>query len=71
MTERLDDTRVRLIAAAIVAIGIYNIPTFARITRASANAIWSREFVLASRACGHSPIRPRVQRDPTYGYASP
>jgi peptide/nickel transport system permease protein len=37
---------------AIVAIGIYNIPTFARITRASANAIWGREFVLAARACG-------------------
>ena len=40
------------IVNAIIAIGIYNIPTFARITRASANAIWSREFVLASRACG-------------------
>jgi peptide/nickel transport system permease protein len=40
------------IVNAIVAIGIYNIPTFARITRASANAIWSREFVLAARACG-------------------
>jgi peptide/nickel transport system permease protein len=37
---------------AIVAIGLYNIPTFARITRASANAVWSREFVLAARACG-------------------
>lgn len=37
---------------AITAIGIYNIPTFARITRASANAVWSREFVLAARACG-------------------
>jgi peptide/nickel transport system permease protein len=37
---------------AIIAIGIYNIPTFARITRASANAIWAREFVLAARACG-------------------
>jgi peptide/nickel transport system permease protein len=37
---------------AIIAIGSYNIPTFARITRASANAIWSREFVLAARACG-------------------
>lgn len=37
---------------AIIAIGIYNIPTFARITRASANAIWTREFVLAARACG-------------------
>ena len=37
---------------AIIAIGIYNIPTFARITRASANAIWGREYVLAARACG-------------------
>lgn len=37
---------------AIVAIGIYNIPTFARITRASANAVWGREYVLAARACG-------------------
>ncbi len=41
---------------AIIAIGIYNIPTFARITRASANAIWSREFVLAARACGKGSL---------------
>src|SRR5688572_24597768 len=37
---------------AIIAIGIYTTPTFARITRASANTVWSREFVLAARACG-------------------
>jgi peptide/nickel transport system permease protein len=37
---------------AIIAIGIFNIPVFARITRASANAMWSREYVLAARACG-------------------
>jgi peptide/nickel transport system permease protein len=37
---------------AIIAIGLYNIPTFARITRASANTVWGREFVLAARACG-------------------
>ena len=41
---------------AIIAIGIYNIPTFARITRASANAVWSREFVLAARACGKGAL---------------
>lgn len=41
---------------AIAAIGIYNIPTFARITRASANAVWSREFVLAARACGKGSL---------------
>jgi peptide/nickel transport system permease protein len=40
------------IVNAIIAIGIYNIPTFARITRASAVAVWSREYILAARACG-------------------
>lgn len=43
------------IVNSIIAIGIFNIPTFARITRASANALWSREFVLAARACGKGP----------------
>ncbi|MGV3569339.1 MAG: ABC transporter permease [Ramlibacter sp.] len=46
---------------AIIAIGIYNIPTFARITRASANAIWSREFVLAARACGKGTFAITVE----------
>jgi peptide/nickel transport system permease protein len=41
---------------AIIAIGIYNIPTFARITRASANVVWGREFVLAARACGKNAL---------------
>lgn len=45
------------IVNAIVAIGIYNIPTFARITRGSANAVWTREYVLAARACGKGPWR--------------
>ncbi|MDO8448090.1 MAG: ABC transporter permease [Rhodoferax sp.] len=45
------------IVNSIIAIGIFNIPTFARITRASANAVWSREFVLAARACGKGPWR--------------
>jgi len=45
------------IVNAIIAIGIFNIPTFARITRASARAIWSREYVLAARACGKGPWR--------------
>jgi peptide/nickel transport system permease protein len=45
------------IVNSIIAIGIFNIPTFARVTRASANAVWSREFVLAARACGKGPWR--------------
>ena len=43
------------LVTSIVAIGIFNIPEFARITRASANTVWTREYVLASRACGKSP----------------
>jgi len=44
------------IVNAIVAIGIYNIPTFTRITRASANAVWSREYVAAARASGKGTL---------------
>jgi len=36
----------------VFAIAFINIPVFARITRASANQIWTRDFVLASRAAG-------------------
>jgi peptide/nickel transport system permease protein len=38
--------------SSVVAIGIFNVPVFARITRAAAAGVWSREFVLAARACG-------------------
>nr|WP_249157884.1 ABC transporter permease [Bradyrhizobium jicamae] len=37
---------------SITAIGIFQIPTFVRVTRGSASAIWAREFVLAARASG-------------------
>ncbi|MGB6116593.1 MAG: ABC transporter permease [Mesorhizobium sp.] len=37
---------------AIIAIGIFNIPVFARVSRAGAMALWPREFVLAARASG-------------------
>jgi len=40
------------LVTSVVAIGIFNIPVFARITRAAANGVWSRDYVLASRACG-------------------
>ena len=43
------------LVTSVVAIGIFNIPVFARITRAAANAVWAREFVLAARACGKGP----------------
>jgi len=37
---------------AIIAIGIFNIPVFARVARAGALAIWPREFIFAARAAG-------------------
>ena len=37
---------------AIVAIGIFNIPVFARVTRAAAQITWQREFALSARALG-------------------
>ncbi len=42
---------------SIIAIGIFNIPVFARLARGSANAIWAREFVLAARAAGKDRLR--------------
>lgn len=37
---------------AIVAIGIFNIPVFARVARGGALAIWSRDYILAARVAG-------------------
>ena len=42
---------------SIVAIGIFNIPVFARITRAAANVVWAREYILAARAAGRGSWR--------------
>ena len=39
---------------AIVAIGIFNIPVFARVARAGGLAVWPREYILAARAAGKS-----------------
>ena len=43
------------LVVSIVAIGIFNIPVFARISRGAANAIWSRDFTAAARAAGQGP----------------
>jgi len=37
---------------AIIAIGIFNVPVFARVARAGALSVWPREFILAARAAG-------------------
>ena len=42
---------------SILAIGIVNVPLFARIARGSASQIWTREYVLAARAAGKGRTR--------------
>ncbi len=43
-------------ANAMLAIGIFNIPVFARVTRGSARGLWQRDFVLAARTSGRGDI---------------
>lgn len=42
---------------AIVAIGIFNIPVFARVTRGAALSLWERDFILSARVAGKSSAR--------------
>lgn len=42
---------------AMIAIGIFNIPVFARVTRGAALAIWPRDYILASRIAGKGSVR--------------
>ena len=44
------------IVNAIVAIGLHAVPTFARVARSSALSVWSRDYVLAARACGRGRL---------------
>ena len=46
---------------AIIAIGIFNIPVFARLTRGAALPIWERDFILAARVCGKSATRISIE----------
>jgi peptide/nickel transport system permease protein len=41
---------------AILAIAIFNIPVFARVTRGAALSMWSRDFVRAATAMGQGPL---------------
>jgi peptide/nickel transport system permease protein len=46
---------------AMIAIGIFNIPVFARLSRAGALALWQREFILAARVAGKNQIRITIE----------
>ena len=41
---------------AIIAIGIFNIPVFARVARGAALSLWTREYILAARTAGRSKL---------------
>jgi len=42
---------------SMIAIGIFNVPVFARVTRGAALSIWPREFIMAARVAGKGPTR--------------
>jgi peptide/nickel transport system permease protein len=46
---------------AIIAIGIFNIPVFARLTRGGAMALWTRDYCLAARVAGKNRVRISVE----------
>ncbi len=46
---------------AIVAIGIFNIPVFARLTRSGALTLWQKDYVLAARVAGKGAARISVE----------
>ena len=45
---------------AILAIGLFNVPVFARVTRGAALALWKRPFVQAARLAGRGRTRISV-----------
>jgi peptide/nickel transport system permease protein len=46
---------------SIIAIGIFNIPVFARVARGAALSIWKREFILAARSAGKGKFTISVE----------
>lgn len=46
---------------AIIAIGIFNIPVFARLARGGALSLWERDFILAARVSGKSAAHISVE----------
>ncbi len=46
---------------AILAIGIFNIPVFARVTRGGALSLWTLDYILAARVAGKRAFRISVE----------
>ncbi len=41
---------------SMIAIGIFNVPVFARVTRGAALSLWTRDFVVAAQAAGRNKL---------------
>ncbi|MCX7644489.1 MAG: ABC transporter permease [Rhodobacteraceae bacterium] len=46
---------------AILAIGIFNIPVFARVTRGGALSLWTLDYILAARVAGKGAARISIE----------
>lgn len=46
---------------AIIAIGLFNIPVFARLTRGASLSLWNREFIMAARVAGKKSWRISIE----------
>ncbi|MDO5658553.1 MAG: ABC transporter permease [Paracoccus sp. (in: a-proteobacteria)] len=46
---------------AIIAIGIFNIPVFARVTRGAALPVWTLDYIRAARVAGKGALRISVE----------
>jgi len=46
---------------SIIAIGIFNVPAFARLSRGAARGIWVRDFILAARVAGKGKLRITIE----------
>jgi len=46
---------------SIIAIGIFNVPVFARLARGSAKSVWTRDFILAARTAGKGDLAITVE----------
>ncbi|MBM6594283.1 ABC transporter permease [Microvirga pudoricolor] len=47
--------------AAVLAIAVFNVPVFARVTRGVALQIWTLDYISAARALGKHPIKITLQ----------
>lgn len=46
---------------SVIAIGIFNIPVFARVARGAALSIWKKEFILAAQSAGKKKFRISIE----------